>query len=468
MSSLGNFKKAPLIRPFLNLGCLFDIPTGTYKKGIHGESILNGGLSYITGIGGRGNTYKSTIAHFMILRGLERYGNSEAVVYDTEISLTMERLNKLATDMPSLSQSPLEDNERIVLTDKTMMVGNKWFGEFRNIVKDRTKNMKPHMSTTPFINSKKEFIKAPNPLLAEIDSLSQMEFDVVENMYDKAEVGDSKLNTEALRGAAAKSQMLVQLPGLTGSGGSYVILTAHVGDEHQLDPYSPPAKKLAFLTGKSKFKRVPENFTFLTNNLWYCTSAKVLLNIKTKTPEFPRDKDDSLKGDTDLMLVTLLNVRAKSGPTGLPLELIISQQDGVHVGLSEFNYIKKHDRFGLGGHDKRYFLELVPDIALQRTTVRGKIDSEPTLRRALEISSELCQMKNMWHYLPDGFVCTPKELYESLKAKGYDWEVLFNTRGYWMYEEQVKKDTLPYLSTMDLLNMYHGTYEPWWYNKKKK
>lgn len=51
MSMLGKFKKAPKLRPLLNIGCLFDIPTGTYLKGKHGESILNGGLSYITGIG---------------------------------------------------------------------------------------------------------------------------------------------------------------------------------------------------------------------------------------------------------------------------------------------------------------------------------------------------------------------------------------------------------------------------------
>ena len=60
------FQEAPEIRPSLNIGCLFDILlTGTYFIGKHGESILNGGLMYVTGVGGRGNTFKSTIAHFM-------------------------------------------------------------------------------------------------------------------------------------------------------------------------------------------------------------------------------------------------------------------------------------------------------------------------------------------------------------------------------------------------------------------
>lgn len=471
MSMLGKFKKAPKLRPLLNIGCLFDIPTGTYLKGKHGESILNGGLSYITGIGGRGNTYKSTLAHFMILRGLDRYRQSEAMVYDTEVSLTMQRLNSLGRWLPHIgsmdeNQLPdLEDTGRLLLTDKTVMMGNKWFDEYRSGLKERHKAPEKFQLTTPFVDRDGEFIKAMNPFLAELDSLSQLDIEAVETMYDKAEVGDSKLNTEALKGAAAKSQLLTQLPGLTGGGGSYMVMTAHIGDEHQLDPYAPPAKKLSFLKGKVKFKRVPENFTFLTNNCWLCHSANVLLNQTNKTPEFPRSKDDDLKGDTDLMVVTLQNLRAKSGPTGLPMDVIVSQRDGVHVGLSEFYYIKKHERYGLGGHDRAYYLELAPDVSMQRTTVRGKIDSTPKVQRALEITSEMCQMRNLWHDLPPGLLVSPKELYEGLKEKHYDVDVLLeHTRGYWMFEEDAKHEPKQYLSTMDLLKMVAGEYHPWWYD----
>ncbi len=463
---LTNFKPAPQIRPLLNLGCLFDIPTGSYSVGKHGESILNGGLSYVTGLGGRGNTYKSTIAHYMIIQALNRYDKSEAVVYDTEVSLTMTRLEQLSMNMANIQKTGLKDTGRIMLSDKTVMMGNEFFDELRKGMKDRYKKPSPHLLTTPFIDATGTKLKSFNPLLAEIDSLSMFDIESVENMYDAASVGDSKLNTEAMKGAAAKSQMLLQLPGLTGASGSYVIMTAHVGDEIQMDPRAPPAKKLAFLKGKVKFKRVPENFQFLTNNLWYCTSATVMINDTKKTPEFPRDQSDDLKGDTDLMLINLLNVRAKSGPTGLPIEVISSQRDGVHVGLSEFWYIKKYDRFGLGGHDRAYFLELVPDVNMQRTTVRGKIDGSAKLRRALEITSEMCQMTNMWHHLPAELLCTPKELYADLIAKGYDWDILLNTRGYWTFDECITKDTLPFLSTMDLLNIRAGTYVPYWYDKK--
>ena len=46
--SLGNFfKPAPNLRPMLNLGCLFDIPTGRYRRGKNGEHILNAGLALL-------------------------------------------------------------------------------------------------------------------------------------------------------------------------------------------------------------------------------------------------------------------------------------------------------------------------------------------------------------------------------------------------------------------------------------
>lgn len=468
MSFIKNFKRSPLVRPSLNIGCLMDIPTGTYVKGQHGENILNGGLSFITAFGGRGNMYKSTLAHFFLMRVLDRYLTAEGLIYDTEISLTVDRLIHLASKMERL---PLEDfnaeEARIRLTDKTQERGNEWFEKFRMGIKERITNRKDYLLTTPFYDRHtKELFKMLVPVVAEIDSLSQFETESVEIMYDKNEVGSSGLNTEALRGAAAKSQMLGQLPGLTGSGGVYTILTAHLGDEHQLDPYAPPAKKLAFLKGKVKFKRVPENFTFLTNNCYVGISSSVLLNKTNKTPEFPRGPEDSMQGDTDLMTVTFQNLRAKSGPTGIPFDFVVSQRDGIHVGLTEFWFLRNFNKFGIGGHDRSYYLELCPDINLQRTTVRSKIDTEPKLQRALEFTTEICQIKNLWHHFPRELMFDPKDIYEIIKSKGYDWDVLLTrTRSYWVFKEDEATIDKFFLSTKDLLEMCAGTYHPYWWDE---
>lgn len=465
MDFLKDLKPAPYLRPMLNLGCLLDISTGRYYVGEYGESILNGGLSHLTGVGGRGNTFKSTLMFFMMLRVLDRYGKSAAHVYDTEMSLTIARLNELAqTHMPNIAGHDLEAEQRISITDKTMYNGSEWYDMLKTSTVDRKKEIKADMGRTPFLGRDRKPIQYLYPLVVGLDSLSQFTSANVLRIQDDGDVGDSSRNVEALRDGGAKTQLIMELPTVTARNGIYMLLSAHVGDEFAMDPRSPPSKKLAFLKNKAKFKNTPEKFTFLMNNCWYCISASPLLD-GDKKPEFPRNKDDDLKDDTDLMMVNVVNLRAKSGPTGMPMDIIVSQSDGVHVGLTEFNYIKK-SRFGIDGNLQNYTLSLVPDIKLSRTVLRRKIDENPQLQRALEITSEMAQMADMWHDLPPGLMCQPRELYADLIAKGYDWSVLLATRGYWTHDND--KHPVPFLSTMDLLNMRAGTYKPYWYKEALK
>jgi hypothetical protein len=272
---------------------------------------------------------------------------------------------------------------------------------------------------------------------------------------------------ESMRGAMNKWQMLNELPVLTASSGINMILTAHVDDNIQLDPYAPVQQKLAFLKSSLKFKKVPNNFFFLTNNLWYVYGTSPLKNKTTKAPEFPRDKYDDNPDSTDLQEMTIQNLRGKYGPTGSPFHLLASQSEGILIGLSEFYYIKNHDaatsdtfRFGLSGHDKSYSVVFLPDVKLQRTTVRGKIDETPELRRALQITSELAQMRYVAFDQYQDLWCPPETLYADLLKMGYKWEDLLQTRGFWTFEEQ--NHPQHFLSTLDLLRMRAGKYKPYW------
>jgi hypothetical protein len=444
----------------LNLGCLFDIPTGRYYLGKHGESILNGGLSHLTGMVGRGNTFKSTIMDYMILITLVRHVVSKGLIFDTELSKTVARYLQLGSNL-GLTQELLDDVDRFILTDMVAYSGNVFYDQLKTYLQERGKDLKNNRGLTPILDKDGKNIPGYFPFIAAVDSFSQFRTDSMNKISD-VEIGEAGRNVEALRDAMAKNQMIMELPTTTARHGCYMLLSAHVGDEHQLDPYAPPQKKLAFLKNKVKLKNVPEKFTFLTNNCWYALSSEVLVNQTTKGPEFPRDPDDNMKGDPDLMVVTLTNLRAKSGPTGLPIPVVISQSEGVLPGLTEFYYIKGMSRYGLGGNDRNYFVELAPDVPLQRTTVRSKILENPHLKRALEITSEMCQIKHLWHDFPKDLLCEPAELYADLVKKGYDWSILLNTRGYWIFEEE--KETLPFLSTKDLLNMRVGKYHPYWYD----
>lgn len=455
---LSDLKPAPF-RPQFNLGYPYDIMTGRWHTGAYGESILNGGMSHLTGISGRGNTFKTSLEMDQMLTVLDQIKESVAAQYDTEMSQTVARFNDIAPRNDSLVDLDLEETDRFRLTDKTVYNGTEWFAWLKTKAAQRH-GSKEMLGTTPFIDNEGKPIKALYPFMAGVDSMSQFTTANVLKIQEAADIGDSGRNVEAIRDAGAKTQMLMELPTLTARGGLYVIMTAHMGDDLALDPYAPPQKKLAFLKNKVKLKNVPEKFTFLVNNCWHVMSTEVLFHKDSKAPLYPRDAEDDLKGDSDLQLLKIQNLRGKFGATGLSADLIVSQSEGVLRGLSEFYYLKTSGNYGISGTDRNYSLDLCPDIPLSRTTVRAKIDETPKLKRALQICAEMLQMRTLWHDMDQSLICSPKELFVDLKARGYDWDVLLATRGYWVFNND--KHPVPYLSTMDLLNMRAGTYKPYW------
>jgi hypothetical protein len=252
------------------------------------------------------------------------------------------------------------------------------------------------------------------------------------------------------------------MPALAGKLNFNMFFTAHVGKENAISAgpmHAPPPKKLQHLKNGDKIKGVTDKFTFLMSNLWHAYNAAPFDNQTTKSPEYPRDSDETTSKSGDLYKVTLTCLRSKSGPSGYNLELFISQRDGVLPSLTEFHFIKT-EKFGLEGNDRNYALELLPDVKLSRTTVRGKLDEDPKLRRAMNITSELKQLINFRKLADPSFYCTPKELRGDLIKQGYDWDQLFDTRGWWTYDDD--SHPTPFLSTLDLLYMRKGLYKPYW------
>lgn len=75
---------------------------------------------------------------------------------------------------------------------------------------------------------------------------------------------------------------------------------------------------------------------------------------------------------------------------------------------------------------------------------------------------------SLWN-LDSRYICSPGELYEDLKKMGYNWDELLETRGFWIFNDNIHPRK--YLSTMDLLKMRVGEYKPYWMNiaaKSKK
>lgn len=461
------FKTSPSVKILINIGSLMDIPTGFYLKGRHGESILNGGLGLLTAVVGIGNNFKSTLMNYMMLAAASRViqvTDTTLNTYDTEINIHEDRLEALSYRFPPFQKRHIIGEELWTITDKTVYYANEWYEILKEFLTQKRNNVKKIEQETPFLTRDKvTLMRMPTPTFGAVDSFSEFETADVAKIQNDNELGDSGGNTIHMRQGLAKTRFLMEIPTLAGGASHYMLFTAHIGKDIPMasGPMpAPPVKKLQHLKHGDKLKGVTDKFTFLMSNCWHAYNAAPLINQGTKGPEYPRNPDDNNPGDMDLNIVSMRQLRSKSGPSGTVIEVIVSQSEGVLPELTEFHYIKSNDRFGIAGTMQHYNLELYPDCKLSRTTIRSKIDSDARLRRALNITAELCQMRNLWHHLDDGILCTPKEMYESLKEQGYDWNVLLDTRGYWCFDND--NQPVPFLSTMDLCRMVKKEYRPYW------
>lgn len=458
--------QAPNVKVMINIGALMDIPTGKYLLGKHGEMILNGGLGFLTGVVGIGNNFKSTVMHYMGTSMVARMGQASGLsTYDTEINIHEWHLSRMASNNPLLHGENIIETGRWQITDKTMYHGDQWYDNVKDFMQMKIKEKAKHSINTPFLDRNGQQLKIITPTGLEVDSMSEFVTQDVIKMQDENSLGESGANTVSMRQGLQKNRFLMEIPALSGGSYTYVLMTAHIGSEFSMDPRNPPPKKLAHLPQGVKLKGVPEKFTFVMNNCYHCYNA-TKMQTDAKTPEYPRDKDDDLSGDTDLNEVTVRQLRSKSGPSGMATKVIVSQQEGVLPELTEFHFIKSEKRWGLEGNVQNYTLAFCPDIALSRTAIRRKIDAHPELRRGLNLAAEMLQITYLWHDISPEYLCTPKELYDDLIAMGYDWKVLLNTRGWWA-PEGVHED-IKFLSTMDFLRMRTGEYIPYWFTPEQK
>lgn len=454
------FEKLPAVKLAYNVGCLFDIASGKYLVGKYGEHILNGGLTQFTGVVGIANNFKTAVMDFLMLSAMESFPESTASTYDTETNINEARKQQIAEQFEALQgdDNPIV-NGRWQLTDNTRYFGNEYYEQVKTFLKGKKAAEKELLRETPFLDRDGSFFKAMVPTFSSIDSLTRFETEDVAHMLQTNELGDSATNTSYMKQGASKARFIGDLPKLISQNNNPFLMTAHIGKTIPMDPRAAPVKKLQYLKNGDTMKGVTDQFMFLTSNTWQCANATPLINDGTKGPEYPATPDDDMKGDTDLNIVTLTLLRNKAGRSGLVMQILVSQEQGVLPALTEFNYIKTNDRFGLGGNVQNYYLEFLPDVKLSRTTVRRKLNENKALRRGMNIAAEMSQMFMLWSDM-EQYACSPKQLYDDLIAQGYDWTILLNTRNKWTFDND--KQETPYLSTMDLLRMRLGLYIPYW------
>lgn len=467
-----NFERPANVKIMINIGATLDLPTGFYVKTKDGDHCLVGGLGAITAVVGRGNRYKSTIMHYMMLSAMDRIRSTNETVastYDTEINIHEHALNRFINRFTSLRDLDILNTGVWNITDKTIYYANTWYEKLKEWLAEKEKSAAKLKRPTPFLDRHGKQLELVVPSFTEVDSFSEFETQDVADIQDNNELGDSGGNTIHMRQGLAKLRFLMEVPTLFGQNNHFLLMTAHLGAEINMatGPHqAPPPKMLQHMKQGEKIKGVTGKFFFLMNNCFHATNSSLLINQGTKGAEYPETSDDSSTGDIDLNLVTLQQLRGKSGPTGYTLEIIVSQSEGVLPELTEFHHIKSNDRFGISGTLQHYNLDIYPDVKLSRTTIRGKIKADSKLRRALNITSELLQIGTFHRQLRPELL-TPAELYEGIKKQGYDWDMILTcTRSWWTLDDD--NHPLRRLSTYDLVRMARGQYHPFWLEEDKK
>lgn len=467
-----NTVAADPIKPRKNIGAGLDILTGKYVKGKRGEHILNGGLAHVTGVVGIGNNFKSTFMDFMTLTAMSRSSiRSATETYDTEVNIDEDHKRVFVNRAFRRTGEDILETGRWKVTDGVVYHGDEWYREHKKFLLDKRHKMKDITVETPFLaRDGVSFLKMLVPTYSQIDSFTEFTTSDVDNLNDKADLGDSSANPLHMRQGLSKLRLLMDAPALNAGASNYAILTAHIGKESAMNNAGPagqvPVVTLKHLKNGDKIKGTTNKFTYATHSCWHCYDATPLIHKEKKTPLYPRDADDDLALDTDLNELKVRNLRCKSGPSGLPFIIIVSQSEGVLPELTEYHHLRKQGGWGFEGSDVSHYLSIYPEQKMGRTTIRALCDENETLARALNITSEMCQIDYLWHDAKD-VMCTPKQLYDDLKDMGYDWGTLLDTRGWWTTLEN-EEGLPPYLSTWDLLLMRLGEYIPFWFTPEQK
>lgn len=463
------YEQVEYITPMINVGAGMDVISGRWYYGKFGEAILNGGLGIMSGYVGPGNIFKTATMVYRELRAMARISPlSTGSMYETELNTQPDRLVNLGFRIPEFEGIDLILSGRFVHTNRTKAEGDQWYETTKDWLREKYKEGKDHKEfylETPFLRkgSDTERMKMIIPTFGMLDSLTEFYSKDVIKLLEKHEMGDDKAKTSHMNQGWQKSRLLSELPPFLHRANHYMGFTAHVGTIIQMDMYNPEKKALAAMQGNVKIKGAGSKFTTNMNSVLQFYAINKLINKTTKMSEFPRDEYDDMPGDSDLNVVHVMELRGKNGPSGTPHQIVVSQHDGVLPEMTEFWNIKNYPgRFGFEGNDTNYSLALCPDVKLSRTKVRTKIAENPMLCRALNITCELMQMSQMMpEFRAQGLMCTPKELFDGIKEKGYDWDqILGETRGWWTLNNE--DHPTKFLSTLDLLRMRVDKYKPYW------
>ena len=435
--------------PYVNTGTLFDYATGRFQQATNGLWILNGGLPPCLGLSGRGQTYKSGLAGSLFSRSLMIHQQAEGYVYESEGTIHgPERYDDFVPESQAVS-------DRIVFKNHTICNLTDFYNDFNDLATAKEKNKKDYIIESPFLNPKTmKPYRVWIPTFCMVDSFSRARSNKGDTQFDNNAIDDSAMNTFWLTEGNVKTRIMNDMPGRAAKVGIYVILTAHVGNKQDLDPYNKSPKQLQYMKNSDKMKNVGSNFEFLTTTLLQTLKASVMQD-KDKKCEYPT----SFSTDVEVNQVDTMMVRSKNNASGIQLPFVVSQYQGILDSVTNFLLLKEHKNFGLNvqGNNISFATNVLPEKTFTRKTIRELCDKDYGVYRALELTAQLCFVQNLWstYRMPDFIRTSPEQLAEWLKnSSKCSTERVLQSTGVWSTSKQ-ERERLTLLDVLQFLDAEH-------------
>jgi hypothetical protein len=454
--------------PSLNTGSLLDIGTGTFVPGVSGNMVLDGGITFGTSVLGRNGLFKSATIIGDFVNAWARLPGADLIVHDVERHQNEERV----LGMSDVTPHPKNELNIIAGIENT---AESVFNTIEAIVKERVKHKKDYMVETPFLDQKTGKPKTMMvPILLIEDSWTEMRTQLYIDIMDgkvklnddgtiqsKGEISDPAKNTVAMREGLVKSRLSREYARLAEYGNLYVGATAHVVDKGIENPMMPSAKDNQYMKQSEKIKGVGKDFMFLMTTVLECRKARVM-DDGSRNVLYPTK--EGLIAPTDLNEVSQLITRGKVRGSGGQLNRVYSQAYGLNKGLTDYHYLRDGMKYwGMKGNPQNHQCALYPEQNLSRTTINDLTYNDPKLRRALEITAQLCFIRHNWtmRSAPVPFTITPQALFEKLQQTTNVADDILTSRGWWTYTLPGEQpNSQPYLSLWDILSIAEGKYKP--------
>jgi hypothetical protein len=431
-----------------NTGTLYDYLTGDAVRGYDGKWYIRGGYGpFVSGIAGRGNTFKSTFIDGLLGRILGIYPRSEAIAVDTEGIKDAQRIITCAGRLGSQI-----DISRITVKSSIDYDLQTTWKKIQEIGEYKEAHRKEYTFESPFVDGLTgKRVVAWIPTLLFVDSLTEMfSADEAEMMNSKEGMDDKKIKMLWMVDGNKKTMFMRHIRKACERWGLIVVCSAHIGANTSIDSYMPPSKQLQHMKQADRFKGVGAKFEFLTRNLIIATRCSLLQVPETKDTLY--GWEDGTTPDKDLNELSITLVRGKNNLSGGELPFVISQSQGLLNDVTNYQYLRSNDYFGLPGNKTTHACAFMPTVKMTRNSMRAASEKDPKVERALELCAQLLYIRHNWavaQTFPD-VLKTPEELYEQLQKKNSRVDEVLASRGYWTYDE---KNEQPYYSILDVLEL---------------